>query len=197
MTTIGIICEGVTGGEDEQVLRHLASRICPGARVMVRPLGKKPDLIAQCGQVAEALFYSGCDRVLIVWDIQPRWGRPDGVERDIADIQAVLTQSEFRRPCLYLVPIKAELEAWLLADGSALSSVLSRPAHKVRINDTKSVEDDLNPKKRLERIFKQHGHTYAPKYDAIKIVKNIPEKFGTLNKLNSFKKFGLSLTQPC
>lgn len=198
MTTIGIICEGGPGGEDEQVLRHLVSRICPGTTVKIRPQAAKPSLIAQCGLVAQALFASGCDRVLIVWDIFPRWGRPDGEQQDIVDIQAVLAQSELdTHPCLYLVPIKAELEAWLLADGSALSEVLSRPAHKVTIGNTKNVEDNTDPKNRLEAVFKRHGRIYTAKNDAIKIVKNIPGNFGMLGKLKTFKNFGRSLTQPC
>jgi len=197
MTTIGIICEGGPCGEDEQVLRHLVGRILPGVAVKILTQGRKPDLIAQCGQVAQALFDSGCDRVLIVWDVFPRWGRPDGEQQDIADIQAVLAQSGIAHPCLYLVPIKAELEAWLLADGSALSAVLSRPAHKVKIGDTKNVEDNDNPKNRLEAVFKRYGRAYTPKSDAIKIVKKLPDKFGVLGKLSTFRKFGWSLTQPC
>ena len=174
MTIIGIICEGGPGGEDEQVLRHLVSRILPGVTVKILTQGRKPDLVAQCGQVAKTLFDSGCNRVLIVWDIFPRWGRPDGEQQDIADIQAALAQAGLAaRPCLYLVPIKAELEAWLLADGSALSTVLSRSAHKVNIGDTKNIEDNTDPKKRLEAIFKRHGGTYTAKSDAIKIVKNL------------------------
>lgn len=199
MTTIGIICEGGPGGEDEQVLRHLVGRICPaGTTVMIRPQAAKPNLIAQCGQVAQALFDSGCDRVLIVWDVFPRWGRPDGAQQDIEDIQIELTQSGLNaHPCLYLVPIKAELEAWLLADGSALSAALSRPAHKAKIGDTKNVEDNTDPKNRLEAVFKRHGRTYTPKSDAIRIVKSIPANFGMLCKLSTFKNLGRSLTQPC
>ena len=198
MTTIGIICEGTLGGEDEQVLRYLVGRICPaGTKVMIRPQAAKPNLIAQCGQVAHALFDSGCDRVLIVWDIFPRWGRPDGVQQDIADIQVVLDQSGVTHPCLYLVPIKAELEAWLLADGSALSAALSRPAHKAKIGNTKNSEDNTDPKRRLEAVFIQHGRTYTPKRDAIRIMDNIPANFGVLGKLSTFKNLGRSLTQPC
>ncbi len=90
---IGIICEAGLGSEDEQVLRHLAGRIRPDATAMIRPLGRKPDLIVQCGQVAQALFDSVCERVLVIWDVFPRWGRPDGEAQDIADIQAILTQA--------------------------------------------------------------------------------------------------------
>ncbi len=48
---IGIICEAGLGSEDEQVLRYLAGRIRPDATAMIRPLGRKPDLIVQCGRM--------------------------------------------------------------------------------------------------------------------------------------------------
>ena len=198
MSTIGIICEAGLGSEDEQVLRHLAGRIRPDATPMIRPLGRKPDLIVQCGQVAQALFDSGCERVLVVWDVFPRWGRPDGEGQDIADVRAILTQAGLAdHPCLFLVAIQAELEAWLLADGSALSATLSRPTHPVIIGHTRNVEHNTNPKKRLERIFGQHGRSYTPKTDALAIIKHVPANFGTLGKLRAFKRLGRSLTQFC
>lgn len=198
MSMIGIICEAGLGSEDEQVLRHLAGRIRPDATPMIRPLGRKPDLIVQCGQVAQALFDSGCERVLVVWDVFPRWGRPDGEGQDIADVRAILTQAGLAdHPCLFLVAIQAELEAWLLADGSALSATLSRPTHPVIIGHTRNVEHNTNPKKRLERIFGQHGRSYTPKTDALAIIKHVPANFGTLGKLRAFKRLGRSLTQFC
>ncbi len=198
MSAIGIICEAGLGSEDEQVLRHLAGRIRPDATPMIRPLGRKPDLIAQCGQVAQALFDSGCERVLIVWDVFPRWGRPDGEEQDIADILAILTQAGLAdHPCLFLVAVQAELEAWLLADGSALSATLSRPTHPVIIGHTRNVEHNTNPKKRLENIFGQHGRSYTAKTDALAIIKHVPANFGMLGKLRAFKRLGRSLTQSC
>jgi hypothetical protein len=198
VSTIGIICEAGLGSEDEQVLRHLAGRIRPDATPMIRPLGRKPDLIVQCGQVAQALFDSGCERVLVIWDVFPRWGRPDGEAQDIADIQAILTQAGLaNHPCLFLVAIQAELEAWLLADGSALSATLSRPTHPVTVGHSRNIEHNTNPKKRLESIFGQHGRTYTPKTDALAIIRQVPANFGMLGKLRAFKKLGRSLTQVC
>jgi hypothetical protein len=195
---IGIICEAGLGSEDEQVLRYLAGRIRPDATAMIRPLGRKPDLIVQCGQVAQALFDSGCERVLVIWDVFPRWGRPDGEAQDIADIQAILTHAGLAdHPCLFLVAIQAELEAWLLADGSALSATLSRPTHPVTIGHSRNIEHNTNPKKRLESIFGQHGRTYTPKTDALAIIRHVPANFGMLGKLRAFKKLGRSLTQVC
>lgn len=195
---IGILCEGGLQSEDQQVLRALARRIVPNAQVEIHPQGNKPELIVNCGSATQALLDSGCCRVLIVWDVQPRWGRPDGAQQDSQDIRQELDQHGLaNHPCVFLVPIKAELEAWLLADGSALSQVLSRPAHPANVGDTRNVESQGNPKKRLIKIFEQHGKPYVPTTHASQIVASLPLKFGVLGKVPSFRQFGAALTTPC
>lgn len=198
MSKIGIICEGSIGGEDEQVISALAKRINPNVTLEIRPQGRKPNLVADSGSVAQSLFASGCDRVIIIWDIFPRWNKPDGEAQDTTEIKQVLALSNLdNHPRLYLVAIKAELEAWLLADGTGLSGAISTVSHPVIIGDTKNIEGNTNPKKRLEKVFKQHGKTYSPKYSAMKIVNNIPANFGTLEKVKSFRRFGAYLSIPC
>ena len=75
---IGIVCEGRLAGEDAQVFEHFARRIAPGASVKAFPQGTKPELFSKAGDVANALFATGYDKVLIMWDILPRWNKPDG-----------------------------------------------------------------------------------------------------------------------
>lgn len=204
---IGIICEGRLGGEDAQVFEYFATRIAPQAAVRAFPQGTKPELIAKAGDVATSLFATGYDKVLIMWDIEPRWGRPDGEQQDTQDIEASLvTAGVAGHPCLFLIAIHKELEAWLLADGTALSAVLSRPAHPVAIPHTKNADTVSNPKKRLEKLFEQHNvpfgpqpmqGAYQPKLAAIRIAEKIPAHFGQLGKLGSFRKFGHALTKAC
>jgi hypothetical protein len=204
---IGFVCEGRLGGEDAQVFEHFAKRIAPHAAVKAFPQGTKPELIENAGNVAATLFATGYDRVLVIWDIMPRWGRPDGEQQDTQDLQVSLGNAGVAaHPCLFLIAIHKELEAWLLADGKALSAVLSRPAHPVTISNTNNADTVANPKKRLENLFEQHNvpfgiqpaqGTYQPKLAAIRIAENIPANFGRLGKLGSFKKFGRSLTTPC
>jgi hypothetical protein len=107
---------------------------------------------------------------------------------------------------LYLIAIHKELEAWLLADGSALSTVLSRPAHLVTIKDNKTAETDANPKKKLEKLFETHNvpfgpqptqGSYQPKLAAVRIAEKVPANFGQLGKLKSFLQFGRALTADC
>lgn len=204
---VGIVCEGRLGGEDAQVFEYFARRIVPEATFKTFPQGVKPDLIAEAGNVVASLFKSGYDKVLIMWDIEPRWGKPDGEQQDMLDIQVSLGNADVaEHPCLFLIAIHKELEAWLLADGTALSAVLSRPAHPVSIAHTKNADTVSNPKKRLERLFARHNipfgpqppqGTYQPKLTAIRIAENIPANFGQLGKLDSFRKFGRSLNVSC
>ena len=204
---VGIICEGRLGGEDAQVFEHFAKRIAPQDAVRAFPQGNKPELIANAGNVAANLFATGYDKVLIMWDIEPRWGRPDGEHQDTQDIHVSLTSAGMEaHPCLFLIGIHKELEAWLLADGSALSKLLSTTAHPVKIKDTKNADQVANPKKHLEKLFAKHNvpfgpqpmqGAYQPKLAAIRIAEQIPANFGQLGKLGSFKKFGQSLTRVC
>ena len=83
---IGIVCEGRLAGEDAQVLEHFARRIASQATVKAFPQGTKPELFAKAGDVAKSLFDTGHDRVVIVWDILPRWEKPDGEAQDLLDV---------------------------------------------------------------------------------------------------------------
>jgi hypothetical protein len=204
---VGIVCEGRLAGEDAQVLEHFARRIVPQATVKAFPQGTKPELFAKAGDVAQSLFDTGYDRVVIVWDILPRWDKPDGEAQDLQDLQPSLVNAGVdTHPCLYKVAIHKELEAWLLADGAALSAVLSRPAHPVIIKDNKNAETEGNAKKKLEKLFELHNMpfgpqpaqgSYQPKLAAVRIAEKVPAKFGQLGKLKSFKQFGRALTSRC
>jgi hypothetical protein len=204
---VGIICEGRPDGEDAKVFEHFANRIAPYATIKTFPLGNKPELIREAGRVVAGLFETGYDRVLIMWDIMPRWGSPDGEAQDTQEIQVSLASAGVAaHPCVFLIAIHKMLEAWLLADGKALSAVLSRPAHPVKVSNTGKADTVEDPKKRLENLFKRHGKsfgiqpeqgTYLPKLVALRIAENVPTNFGQLEKLASFKKFGRSLTAPC
>ncbi|MDO9569837.1 MAG: hypothetical protein Q7J58_10710 [Hydrogenophaga sp.] len=204
---VGIVCEGRLAGEDAQVLEHFARRIVPQATVKAFPQGTKPELFAKAGDVAKSLFDTGHDRVVIVWDILPRWEKPDGEAQDLLDLQPSLVNAGVdTHPCLYKVAIHKELEAWLLADGAALSAVLSRPAHPVTIKDNKNAETEGNAKKKLEKLFELHNMpfgpqpsqgSYQPKLAAVRIAEKVPANFGQLGKLKSFRHFGRALTAPC
>jgi hypothetical protein len=164
-------------------------------------------LFSLAGEVARTLFATGYDKVLIIWDILPRWDKPDGEAQDRQDLEPSLVRAGVEaHPCLYLIAIHRELEAWLLADGSALSAVLSRPAHPVVIKNNKNAETEVNPKKKLEKLFDTHNipfgpqptqGSYQPKLAAVRIAEQVPTHFGQLGKLKSFRAFGHALQATC
>lgn len=202
-----IVCEGRLQGEDAQVFEHFSKRIAPNVAIKTFPQGTKPELFANAGDVAAALFAESYDRVLIMWDIMPRWKRPDGEQQDMQDLQTSLDAAGVgQHPCLFWIAIHKELEVWLLAEGAALSALLSRPSHPVVIADTKNADRLANPKKQLEKLFERHNlpfgpqplqGAYQPKLTAIRIAENIPAGFGQLGKLASFRNFGRALTVAC
>lgn len=202
MGRIGIVCEGHAEFEDEQVLTHLASRIVGHEDIVCLPQGNKPSLFAECGKVAYNLLnVDGCGRVIIVWDLEPSHGKQAACRH--TDRQAVFaslaTAGLDTHPCIFLVCIEKELETWLLADGSAIASVLHRPPHPApTINDTTTLGAG-NPKGRLKRIFKDEGRgrEFDAKTDGPAIARALPQNFGALGKFKAFKRFGRKLHQLC
>lgn len=116
---IGLILECDRGGTDEQVYKYLISRLCPGMALAPQPAGKhKKNLIEACGKVAKLLLGSGCDMVLIIWDLYPAWGEDNPCrKRDVDAIRANLTAEGVDLDKVKLVCIEQMLETILLADG--------------------------------------------------------------------------------
>ncbi|BAZ16419.1 hypothetical protein NIES4071_82950 [Calothrix sp. NIES-4071] len=161
-------------------------------------LDNKPNLVSECGIAAAQLLKDGCERILIVWDLYPAWREkkesPCRKEDRVAILES-LAQAGVTSSQVYLVCIEEELEAWLLADGRAISSVLSKPTHPVKIKDTKNPERVRNPKKTLNKMFQENiGRPYVDRQHA----KMIVEKLEDLNKLNrcpTFARFAEKLTE--
>lgn len=177
-------------GADQQVCVALAQRLVPGISVSAVTLDNKPNLIRECGRAAASLRADRCDPVLIIWDLYPAW-RERGIRpcrsEDRTAIHASLTSAGVAAAAVGLVCIQEELEAWLLADGRALSTVLSRPTHAVRITDTKNPDRTSNPKKALDRLFQRRGG-YSDRQHAIQIVRALPD-FNRLRRIYSFQRF--------
>lgn len=193
---IGFIVECGPQGAEMKVIPFLAKQLCPDIEVDVIPLDRKPRLIQQCGEWAAGLLDKGFDRVLIIWDLYPAW-REAGVNpcrrEDREAIFGALEKSGVDPAQIEaqvgLVCIQEELEAWLIADGRALSSVLSTQAHRVRIRNVRNPEQTKNPKKVLNRKFKEHiGRPYSDRFHAMKIVRALPD-LNRLHRLETFARF--------
>ncbi|MBZ0156238.1 MAG: DUF4276 family protein [Alphaproteobacteria bacterium] len=193
---IGMIFECGPSGADKKVCEHLAKQLLPSIEIISVTLDNKPKMIAECGIVADKLFKQGCRRVIIIWDLYPAW-REKGQNPCRAEDRTLILDSMRSagvRSNVHLVCIEEELEAWLLSDGRAISSVLSRPAHPVRVADVRCPETISNPKKRLNRIFSQHRRgTYNDIVHAIQIATAMPD-LNRLGRCTTFARFAEKLT---
>ena len=186
---IGMIFECGPAGADKKVCEYLARQLQPGLEIISVTLNNKPNLINDCGKAAAKLIQDGCDRVLIIWDLYPAWREKKQKpcrRDDRLEIHASLTNAGVALTHIHLICITEELEAWLIADGRAVSEILSTPQHRVKIKDTKNSERKTNPKKYLNQLFKQHkGQPYSDLQHAEKIVQKMPD----LNKINRCPSF--------
>ena len=193
---IGLITEGTIDGADQAVCSHLTLMIYRDAniecQVVCRPLGNKPALKADCGTTAALLLEDGCDRVVIVWDLYPAWGEKGEkpcLHKDRTDIFQSLAAAQVDRESVRLVCIWACLEAWLLADGRALSVCFSTDEHPVTIPDHKTSERIKKPKVELAQIMDRRcGRKYEGHIHAKKIAQHITD-FTRLRRCETFRRF--------
>jgi hypothetical protein len=95
---------------------------------------------------------------------------------------------------VYLVCIEEELEAWLIADGRAISTVLSRPAHPVKVPDVKRPERTRKPKTHLNKVFQRHsGRPYVDRLHARMIVEKLPD-LTRIKRCTTFVRFAVKVT---
>lgn len=200
---VGLILEGLP---DRKVLEYLAKRINPEIKIVSRTLGKKPDLIADCGEIAKLLLELGCDRVIIVWDLFPAvWEDPVRTKQlrikktrptcgqDRKRITSALKTAAVDLCRVCLVCIDAMLETWLLTDIRAINELLSTKTRRANVNPPPRLERNQDPKSLMINIFRQEGRgrksVYSDVDDAIRIAKAIPKDSRDLNKLRKLDSF--------
>ena len=192
---IGLILECGPEGADKKVCELVLSRLMPDLEIVTITLDNKPNLVEQGGVSAAQLFSEGCERIVMVWDLYPPWRDQKPCRKeDRENIAQSLKVAGLTGGEVYLVCIEEELEAWLIADGRALSTVLSRPAHPVKINHEKRVQQKQKPKTHLNKIFQQHtGRPYVDSIHAEKIIRALPD-FSQLRRCETFARFVLKAT---
>ena len=189
---IGMIFECGPQGADKKVCEYLARQLQPDIEIIGVTLDNKPNLIASCGQAAAQLLNEGCERVLIIWDLYPAWrekGQKPCRREDREAIHKSIENAGVPLSSVHLICITEELEAWLIADGRAISAVLSTPAHPISIPDKKRTESIKNPKGDLMKLFKEKsGRPYSDLQHAEKIAKKMPD-LSKINRCPSFSRF--------
>lgn len=191
---VGLVLECGPQGPDELVCEYLIKQLRPGTTVTSATLTNKSILIRDCGTATANLLRSGCDRVVIVWDLRPTWGSRKAQpcrRRDRNAIFASLSAAGIASPNVFLVCIEAMLEAWLLADERALTERLHNPSHPRQIKRVRNPESVIDPKAALISLFRQHGRPdYTDRTDAIKIARAIPD-WNRLRRCDTFARFAL------
>ena len=187
---VGMIFECGPQGADLKVCEYLAKQIKPDIQIESITLDNKKNLVAECGKAAQLLLAGGCDQVVIIWDLYPSWHEEAPCRKqDREDIMRSLKAAYANVANVFLVCIEAELEAWLLADNRAISTVLSKPYRPVRIKRMRQTEQIPNPKKHMMQIFRQNGgKPYNDLIHAVQIVKAMPD-LKRLRKIDAFRRF--------
>lgn len=194
---IGLIVECGREGAEWRALPVLIEKIRPGTTVDRVAMDNKDLLLQGCADEARTLLDVGCDRVFIVWDLRPPWddeaARPsckderqtmiDTLNRGRVDLEKVV-----------LLCITMEFEAWLIADGAAITRFLD-PANRFKaVSDDPKPEQNQNPKGTLNTIFKPSKYReYLDREHAHRICQQVTS-LSRMKKTKSFKRFVAKLT---
>lgn len=195
---IGMVFESGPQGAEKQVCEYLARQLRPGVTISSATHRNKAEMIADCGKDVVQLLKEGCKRILIVWDLFPPWRKAGEKPCRKKDREAILKSLELAGVAdapVFLVCVREELEAWLLADGRAIAKVLSTAAHPVTaISDSQQPDHVPNPKGRLKRLFRIHRRgEFNDLLHAIKIIRTADLR--RLRRSESFRRFEAKLTQ--
>jgi hypothetical protein len=173
---VGFVLECQRDGAEHQILEHVISVHCPNVAPVYNFQRSKGYLLKGAGEaVAGLLDAEHCARVFVIWDLMPcdvafrNRGRPS-CHNERAHVLGLLRATDVARTTLLCVT--HEIEAWLLADGTALAMALSTAAHQVgTIADDKDPEGHRDPKAALTRIFRNNGKSRG--YEHIPYAKRI------------------------
>ncbi len=191
---LGLVLECDTGGPDELVLTCLARRLAPGITVQAAALGSKEQVFLKGPEAAaELVESSGCDLVLIVWDLKPYWQPATGrsCQAETEDLLGILAGlAETTKAKIRLLCLTWEIETWLIADARAVNAHLSTGAHRAKFRCSNPLSKN-DAKAFLDREFKKHrGRTrrYVDVREAIRIAQLIPDTHRARG-IPSFKRF--------
>lgn len=193
MMRIGMIFECKKDGPDYRVCCHFAKRVRADIEIREVTLGDKATLVADCGKSADLLLKSGCERVLIIWDLRPAFPNGEKLDcvRECELVKDALTAAGVTSPKVYLVAIREELETWLIADKEAVRAYLKTNEHDVDLpKNWKKPENVKQPKAALNNQFQsspRHHCRYSDMLHALPIARNCD--LARLEKVQSFKRF--------
>lgn len=192
---LGLVLECDTGGPDELVLTCLARRLAPDITVQAAGLGSKAQVFLKGPETAaELVEASGCDLVLIVWDLKPYWDPATGRScedetREMLNTLVGLPAATRRK--VRLLCLTWEIETWLIADHRAVREHLSTDAHKERKFRCSNPLGKADAKAFLISEFKRvrgKSGRYVDYWEAIQIAQLMPDT-RQLQSIPSFTRF--------
>lgn len=197
---VGFIVECCAEGAETKVIPHVARMVDRSVSSVVIPLRSKRLLKTDCGMVAKRLLEnSGCQRVIILWDLLPDFNEYEGRgcrHDDKAQIAASLRSAGLAPTDgrIRLVCIEKMLEAWILADNQAVAAFLSTPEHSTRIPKCKRPDDVRDPEAVLNRSFREtRFRKYRDLDHAFTIIQQA--SLSRLRRSASFRRFEEKLTE--
>ena len=195
---VGFIFECTDGGPDMRVCKRFLEILRARLRMDALGLSNKRHLRMHCGRAARHLLDSGCERVVILWDlVPPCWDEAEedvSLYRDVRKIRASLQQHAVALDQVALVCQIEMLEAWLMADHRAVRSALERVGRRPlrrRLARYNSVESISDPKGTLELLFEVHlgkGNYYRDHQHAYEIADGI-QNTDFLRRSWTFRRF--------
>ena len=178
MLTFGLVVEG---NYDEAALKELIHKCAPHeVKVIGRPCGDRARLMQKFPGFLEGFRYikegSGIDKAIVIRDADSK--DPVKLKNRMHDR---ISGRAYPFPVRLLVVVQ-ELEAWLLADESAVSAVTGKKTQIVQTPENLS-----DPKERLKEVLSEAGISYTSEI-ARKIAASV--KVETIEtRCPSFKEF--------
>jgi len=178
MLTVGLVVEGIY---DEAALKELIQKCAPsGTQVISRPCGSREKLMRMFPGILEDFRHakngSHVDKAIVIRDAD---------NKNAAELIKRMEAKVFNRNYPFhknLLVAVQQLEAWLLADESAISAVTGK-----KITRVQNPENLRDPKERLNRLLSEAKSSYTPEV-ARKIAASA--KLETIEfRCPSFKKF--------
>lgn len=172
---VGIIAEGESDVEVIQILlRKMASKSFSVSPMVGHGCGK---IRSHCARWAALLKSRGCNRLIVVHDSD----KED--PQKLANLLTTKLGSNAITPRTVVVPVR-EIEAWLLADEEAISSVLSLEPELKDIGNTEKLDDPKAHLRQLVRARAKKLRDYLPATHNVKVAQEV--RISKLKKCNSF-----------
>jgi hypothetical protein len=158
MKTYGVVVEGEY---DKEALVEIIRKCLPSEiEIIVRPCGGKDRLMNKFPGFLESFRYEKqglpVDKALVIRDAHNK--DPDELSKKMEN---KIKGRNYPFPVKFVIIVQ-ELEAWLLADGNAISKITQSRSGRTVTRVDENLESINNPKQRLQKILSVAQVPYTP-----------------------------------